>query len=43
MVKAEHFLPSEQSWACGDCPYAEACAVWHRSRARASVTFNRAA
>ena len=43
MVKAEHFLPSEQSWSCSDCQYAEACAAWHRSRARVSVTANRAA
>ena len=43
MVKAEHFLPSEQSWACSDCPYAEACAAWHRDRARVSVTLGKAA
>ena len=43
MVKAEHFLPSEQSWSCSDCQYAEACNTWHRNRARVSVTSNRAA
>ena len=43
MIKAEHFLPSEQSWACSDCQYAEACKAWHRNRARVSVTPNRTA
>jgi putative RecB family exonuclease len=43
MVRAEHFLPAEQSWSCSDCQYAEACAAWHRSRARVSATFSRAA
>jgi CRISPR/Cas system-associated exonuclease Cas4 (RecB family) len=39
MVRAEHFLPAEQSWSCSDCQYAEACKAWHRDRARVSVTF----
>lgn len=43
MVRCEHFLPSEQSFACGDCPYGEACAAWHRSRARAFLPATRAA
>jgi hypothetical protein len=43
MVRAEHFLPSEQSWACSDGPYAEACKAWHRNRARVAVTITRAA
>jgi len=43
LVKAECFLPSEQSFACSDCPYGEACAAWHRSRARVSVTLAPAA
>ena len=42
MIRAEHFLPAEQSWACNDCQYAEACAAWHRNRAKATVTFRRA-
>jgi putative RecB family exonuclease len=43
MIRAEHFLPSEQSWSCSDCQYSEACAAWHRNRARVSVTVSRAA
>lgn len=43
LVRAELFLPSEQSFACSDCPYAEACAAWHRCRARHSVMFSKAA
>jgi hypothetical protein len=43
LVQAECFLPSEQSFACSDCPYGEACAAWHRSRERVSVGFSRAA
>ena len=43
LVRAECFLPAEQSFACGDCPYGEACAAWHRGRARVSVGFGRAA
>ena len=43
LVQAQLFLPSEQSFACGDCPYAEACAAWHRCRARHSVMFSKAA
>lgn len=43
LVRAEVFLPSEQSFACGDCPYGEACQEWHRCRARQHVTFSKAA
>ena len=43
LVAAECFLPSEQSFACGDCPYADACKEWHQCRTRHSVTFRRAA
>lgn len=28
------FLPSETSFACGDCPYAGACKAWHRDACR---------
>jgi Holliday junction resolvase-like predicted endonuclease len=41
LVQAEHFLPSEQSFAYSDCAYAEACREWHRCRARHSVTFSK--
>lgn len=34
IVSAEAFLPSDQSWACADCPYAEPCKSWHRDRRR---------
>lgn len=43
LVQAEAFLPSEQSFACSDCPYGEACAAWHRCRATRYVTMSRAA
>lgn len=33
-VRAEAFLPNDQSWSCGDCPYAEPCKSWHRRRGR---------
>ena len=28
-IQAGVFLPSETSFACGDCPYAGACNSWH--------------
>lgn len=34
MVRQEHFLPSDQSYACSDCPWGMACAGWHRDRCR---------
>ncbi len=34
MVRAGHFLPSEQGFACAGCPYASECAAWHRKRGR---------
>ncbi|OGV64616.1 MAG: hypothetical protein A3K19_29765 [Lentisphaerae bacterium RIFOXYB12_FULL_65_16] len=37
MVRAEHFLPNDQGWACADCPYAAACAAWHRDRSRSLI------
>jgi putative RecB family exonuclease len=37
MVAAEHFLPSEQGFYCGSCPFAQACRAWHRNQARVSV------
>jgi len=30
MVKAEHFLPDDTGFMCGDCQYAEHCRAWHR-------------
>lgn len=32
MVRAEHFLPSEQGFYCAGCPYAHECRSWHRKR-----------
>ena len=34
MIRQEHFLPAEQSYACGDCPWSMACTGWHRNRCR---------
>ena len=30
MVAHEHFVPNEQSFYCSSCPFAGACASWHR-------------
>jgi len=30
MIRAEHFLPNEQSFYCGGCPFQGACRAWHR-------------
>ena len=43
LVRAEAFLPSEQSFACSDCPYGEACKAWHRCRTAHRVSFGTAA
>jgi putative RecB family exonuclease len=37
MIRHEHFLPNEQSFYCGSCPFQEACRAWHRNRAAARV------
>ncbi len=34
MIQQEHFLPADQSFACGDCPWSMACTSWHRARSR---------
>ncbi len=34
MVRAEQFLPNDQGFACGDCPYGMACQAWHRTQTR---------
>jgi putative RecB family exonuclease len=34
MVRQEHFLPAECSFACADCPWSGACTSWHRERNR---------
>jgi len=34
MVQAEAFVPNDQGWACGSCPYGQACRAWHRKQAR---------
>jgi len=37
MIEAEHFLPSEQGFYCGGCPYQAACKSWHRQQAGVTV------
>ena len=37
MIAAEHFLPCEQSFYCGNCPFQEACRNWHRQASRVTV------
>lgn len=37
MIKAGHFLPSEQSFYCAGCPHQGACKSWHRDAATVSV------
>ena len=32
MVKAEHFLPNEQSYFCTNCQFQTACKSWHNNR-----------
>jgi len=33
MIQAGHFMPSEQSFYCGNCPYREtACKTWHKQQ-----------
>jgi len=39
MIRQEHFLPADGSWACRDCPYREPCAEWHRRRSRSLHSF----
>jgi putative RecB family exonuclease len=34
MIRRELFLPSDQSYACADCPWGMACAGWHGNRSR---------
>jgi putative RecB family exonuclease len=34
MVRHEHFLPAECSFACADCQWSLACRSWHRERNR---------
>jgi RecB family exonuclease len=34
LIKADAFLPNEQSFYCGGCQYASACKEWHREQAR---------
>ena len=34
MVEAGHFLPSDQGFYCGGCPYRKPCARWHMERGR---------
>jgi putative RecB family exonuclease len=34
MIRAEHFLPNEQSFYCGGCPFQKACKAWHRQATR---------
>jgi putative RecB family exonuclease len=36
-IQAELFLPNEQSFYCGGCPFQEACRAWHRQAANVSV------
>ncbi len=43
IVGQELFLPSDQSFACGDCPYGLACQAWHRGRARSHYDLRLAA
>ena len=38
IVSHELFYPSEQSFACGGCQYAEPCKAWHRQAARKTVS-----
>jgi hypothetical protein len=37
IVAHELFYPSEQSFACAGCVYAEPCRAWHRKAARTTV------
>ncbi|MBN1846647.1 MAG: PD-(D/E)XK nuclease family protein [Sedimentisphaerales bacterium] len=34
MTRAEHFLPNDTGFMCGDCEYADACQNWNRDRRR---------
>jgi hypothetical protein len=43
MIRAELFLPNEQSWACKDCPHSLACQAWHKERTRSLYNFRLAA
>jgi CRISPR/Cas system-associated exonuclease Cas4 (RecB family) len=38
VVAHELFYPSDQSFACAGCQYAEPCKAWHRQAARTTVT-----
>ncbi len=37
MIAAEHWLPNEQGFYCGGCPFKAACRDWHREQARVCV------
>ena len=43
VCRAEAFIPNDQSWACGDCPYGLSCQSWHRERSRSLYHFKLAA
>ena len=43
MIRAEHFLPNDQSWACKGCPYGMSCQAWHKERSRSLYNFALAA
>ena len=43
IVANECFHPQEGGWQCVNCPYAMACKVWHRERARSHVGMGRRA
>lgn len=43
IVKAEAFLPNDQGWACGDCPYSLTCQSWHRCRGQSMYNLELAA
>ena len=34
MIRAEHFLPSEQGFYCNGCPFQDPCRAWHRAETR---------
>jgi hypothetical protein len=36
-IQAEVFLPNEQGFYCGGCPYQDACKAWHRQASRVNV------
>jgi len=41
VVANECFHPQEGGWQCANCPYATACKVWHRERAKSHVGIGR--